>query len=291
MRTARHQSNFRTRVVTNLLLLTFIFAATPESKAEKPEPMKEKRVLLSVDYTWFHRLGLNRFTYQRALRNAGLSPVVVNFKSLNTEVDEEVLAARLLRGMHGLVLAGGGDVDPTLYGQAPTFSLGVNPLRDRFELALLRYAEQEGIPVLAICRGHQLLNVARGGTLKNLRADKQLAPVHKNRWRGHSVSLSPQSRLARWLDDDIIAEVTSYHGQAIDRLGSGLVVTGTADDGVIEAVESTLPSGNEQFFGTVGVQWHPEVNTDAVQMRLFLAFANAVKSPKNDPADFALKAQ
>lgn len=250
---------------------------------------QEKRVLLSVDNTWFHRLGLSRFTYQRALRRAGLTPVVVNFKALTHDLDEEALAARLLRGMHGLVLAGGGDVDPALFGEEPAFSLGVNPERDRFELALLRYAEQEGVPVLAICRGHQLLNVARGGTLRNLRADKALAPVHKNRWRGHGVALEPNSRLARWLGLERIPQATSYHGQAIDTLGEGLTIVGMSDDGVVEAVESTAAVTNSPtVFGTVGVQWHPEVKTDAVQMRLFKAFANAVRSPRNEPVDFGL---
>ncbi len=246
--------------------------------------MPVKRVLLSLDVSWFHRLGLNRFTYQRALRRAGLEPVLVDFRKLDDATDEAALAAQLLDGMHGLVLAGGGDVDPALYGESPQFSLEVNPQRDRFELALLRYAESEDIPVLAICRGHQLLNVWRGGTLKNLREDPVAHRYHRSRWRGHSVALHPDSRVARFFNTTTLGSVTSYHGQAIDTPGQGLAVVGTSPDGVIEAVESLRTSAQDGYFGMVGVQWHPEVRTGEIQMRLFRAFANAVRSPANEAA-------
>lgn len=271
-----------------LSIFFFIFLLVPMTptmaEVDTQYSPVSKRVLLSVDDTWFHRLGLNRFTYKRALRKVGLEPVTVNFRSLNDEIPDAVLAERLLEGMHGLVLAGGGDVDPVLFGQKKEFSLGVNADRDRFELALLHAAEAQGMPVFAICRGAQLLNVARGGTLLNLRADTELAPVHKRRWGGHGILLSEDSRLSRWLGATEIPQVSTFHGQAIDRLGEGLRIVGHAPDGTVEAIESTLEIQPEGVFGTVGVQWHPEVRTGAQQLKIFRAFADAVRSPVIVPA-------
>ncbi len=265
-----------------LILITSLIGCSVLNAAEPTPPLAPKRVLLSVDDTWFHRLGLSRFTYAKAVRKAGLIPVFVNFRVLDDTQQDRKLAESLLADKHGLILAGGGDVDPTLYGKPADFSLGVNPDRDRFELALLEYAEAQGLPVFAICRGAQLLNVVRGGTLRNLRKDPVLAEAHKRRWGGHNVSLTPGSRLSRWMQLHTIPRVTSYHGQAVDRLGSGLIVTGVSEDGVIEAIESELSAESDRVFGTVGVQWHPEVRTDDIQMKIFRAFANAVKQPTTE---------
>jgi len=165
---------------------------------------------------------------------------------------------RLLSRVDGLVLAGGGDIDPGLYeADLHHTNYMVDPARDRFEADLLRRALEFAMPVLAICRGMQILNVVRGG---------DLVPHVPERWGEHvlhrapprvpvthEVNVDEESRLA-----DIVGggrfSVVSWHHQAIDRLGRGLRVVARSDDGVPEAIET---AGPEWVFG---VQWHPELD-------------------------------
>lgn len=153
----------------------------------------------------------------------------------------------VLDRMDGLVLTGGADVDPARYG-APTSSTAVpsEPDRDEMELALLDAALARELPVLAICRGLQLVNVARGGTLHAHLAEHAIGTSHE-------VRVEPGSTL-----DGLYGPATtvnSLHHQGVDRLGGDLVVTARAPDGVVEAVE--LPG-----VALLGVQWHPEQLTD-----------------------------
>ncbi|MGE3620965.1 MAG: gamma-glutamyl-gamma-aminobutyrate hydrolase family protein [Acidimicrobiia bacterium] len=162
----------------------------------------------------------------------------------------------LLGGLDGVLLSGGGDVDPAAYGgEAVPEVGGVHPGRDAFELALLRAAVAADVPVLGVCRGVQLLNVGFGGTLvAHLPAVGALA--HRDRDRSgeavHPVRLDPASRLAEVVGR---AEVgaNSLHHQAVDRLGEGLRAVGWAPDGTVEGVE---PVGDVRL---LGVQWHPEL--------------------------------
>jgi putative glutamine amidotransferase len=174
-----------------------------------------------------------------------------------------------------LVLTGGSDVWPGYYGQEPDALLGdVDRERDAFELGLLALADATQLPTLAICRGVQLLNVYRGGTLV-----QHLSQSERHRRVGtpksqpaHAVRIEAGSKLAEIMGAE--AQVNSRHHQAIDRVGSGLVVTARdIEDGVIEAVED--PS--QRFLA--GVQWHPEdqAPVDDVQRRLFAAFAAALQ--------------
>jgi putative glutamine amidotransferase len=191
-----------------------------------------------------------REDYVRSVEAAGAIPLV-----LPTQGPEA--AEAILDRLDGLVLSGGIDVDPALYGCAPHPKLGrVDRARDEFEIALTRLALRRDLPVLAICRGQQLLNVATGGTLIQdipsvvTGAVAHEAPGRRTR-RSHPVEVAPGSRLGEILGPEPLL-VNSFHHQAIDRLGQGLTVTGRAPDGVIEAVEM-----EEQSF-VVGVQWHPE---------------------------------
>ncbi len=146
-----------------------------------------------------------------------------------------------------MVLLGGGDVNPARYGQTERETLyGVDDFLDGFEIAALDAALARDIPVLAICRGHQVLNVAHGGTLV-----QHIPTADDHRDVMHPVTVVADSRVARAMGT-LAPIVHSFHHQAIDTIGRDLVVTATAPDGTIEAVESTRASW------VVGVQWHPE---------------------------------
>lgn len=178
--------------------------------------------------------------------------------------------------LDALILSGGGDLDPAGYGaQLHPETTRVQPARDRAELDLLAAALAVRLPVLAICRGLQILNVSRGGTLRqHLRDGGHRAPP--GTYGTHQVRVAPGSRLAGLLgppDDhgELWLDVPTAHHQAIDRLGAGLVATAWAADGTIEAVEL---ADRDEFL--IAVQWHPEQGTDP---RLFRALINAARRP------------
>jgi putative glutamine amidotransferase len=183
-------------------------------------------------------------------------------------VDDDI-AARVLGGLDGLVIAGGKDVDPARYGQAAHPKTD-EPRRDRdaWEFALLAGALRRRLPVLGICRGAQVLNVALGGTLHQHLPD---AVGHSRHQPGNAVfstsrvDVVPGTRLARLIGES--SDEQCYHHQAIAELGDGLVVTARDTDGVIEAVE--LPG--EPF--VVAVQWHPEERLS--DLRLFAGLVEA----------------
>lgn len=162
----------------------------------------------------------------------------------------------LLDRVDGLVLAGGADIDPVSYGAEPhPETVGTWPDRDGFELALTRRALERDIPVLGICRGMQLLNVALGGTLDQHLLETSGGDVHRSvagSFGDHRVRLQPGTLAARAAGGEQIA-VRSHHHQGVDRLGEGLVVSGwSVDDDLVEAIE--LP--DRRF--ALGVIWHPE---------------------------------
>ncbi len=188
--------------------------------------------------------------YVRSVERAGGLPLVL-VPGLPGDAPE------LLARLDALLFTGGVDVDPALYAAAPHPKLGpIVRERDDFELALLRAAVARDLPLLAICRGHQVLNVALGGTLvQDIPSVLATAGAHNERGRPdrrvHGVALQPGTRLRAILGQDQV-QVNSFHHQAIDRLGDGLRVSALAPDGLIEGVE--LP---ERRFA-LGVQWHPE---------------------------------
>src|SRR5437868_2464716 len=170
-----------------------------------------------------------------------------------------------LAGLDGHLLTGGEDVSPALYGEAPHPQLGeVNPARDAYEIALIGEARARNLPMFAICRGIQVLNVAFGGSLvQDIPAElsgaieHQLSvPQHESYALAHEVWLEADGLLAvlmrERLSDGDSCEVNSRHHQAIKKVAQGLRVTATAPDGVVEAVEDPAA----RF--CLGVQWHPE---------------------------------
>jgi putative glutamine amidotransferase len=206
--------------------------------------------------------------YLHAIEAAGGVPVVV------PPLQADCLDALLSR-VAGVCLSGGPDLDPESYGERRHACLGPTESRlDIFELALAKAADARRLPTLAICRGMQLLNVARGGTLHQHLPDVVGGRiVHRQSLTGdratHWVTLVPSSRVSQILDRRR-AKVNSFHHQAIAKLGEGLAVTGRASDGTIESVEAV----DRDF--VVGVQWHAECLVDrAGQAALFRTFVDA----------------
>ena len=200
--------------------------------------------------------------YADAVQRAGGLPVV-----LPPTDDIDAIAATIAR-CDGMVLLGGGDVAPSHYGQTERRRLyGVDEFIDSFEIAAVHAALARDIPILAICRGHQVLNVALGGSLV-----QHLATTDQHRDTMHSVQLVQGTRTAIAMGTTEPL-VHSFHHQAIDTLATGLVVVGTYHDDTIEAVEHTEASW------IVGVQWHPEdtAMTDPAQQGLFNALVAQAK--------------
>ena len=179
----------------------------------------------------------------------------------------------ILPYLDGLLLPGGEDTDPHFYGQEPIHALTTTDRQqDLFELQCIQQMEHLHRPILGICRGHQLLNIAHGGTVYqdlSTQRPKTLCHRQKTRNRGeafHTVNLSQDSVLFPVFEQEQI-RVNTYHHQGIDVLGEGLVATGWAADGIIECIQST---DQMQW----GVQWHPELMAaeDPKQKRLFVDF-------------------
>jgi putative glutamine amidotransferase len=188
--------------------------------------------------------------YPVAVRDAGATPLLL------VPVPEADVVDVVDR-IDALMLTGGGDVGVDLYGGVDHPDLyDVDDERDRFELELVRLARERRMPVLGICRGTQMLNVALGGDLL-VDVDTHVAEALSHRSTTadiatHPVRLKPGSRASALFGSDEV-EVNSYHHQALGRLAPGLQATGWADDGVIEVVE-----GDDDAWPVFGVQWHPE---------------------------------
>ncbi len=214
--------------------------------------------------------------YVEGVAEAGGVPVVL------PPVAGARAAEALLGGMDGLLLSGGSDLHPGYYGEEPLPELGVTvPERDAFEMALLEHALRRQIPILGICRGMQVLNVALGGTLYQdlpSQMDHMVLLGHRQetpKWQPtHEVEVDGGSKVAKILGTDEL-KVNSYHHQAIKELASGLVTVAYASDGVIEAVESSDLSKR----WLIGVQWHAEAMRDAgpEHRNLFEAHVSAAK--------------
>lgn len=188
----------------------------------------------------------------------------------------DATAERLLDALDGLIITGGRDVDPHTYGSSrhPATDEPVDDsrVRDRFELALLAAALRRGVPVLGICRGAQVLNVALGGTLHQHLPD---VLGHTRHQQGNAVfSTSTIATVAGTRVQQLVGastEAQCYHHQAIDRLGDGLIVSASDTDGVVEAVE--VDPGRHPDKWVVAVQWHPEERLD--DLRLFAGLVEA----------------
>lgn len=227
---------------------------------EKPEPWKGKQLFgcWNIETEWILR--------------AGGTPVMLPPNPLDGD------AALIVKSLAGLLLVGGGDVAAEFYGSEDHTRLErVYPVRDRAEIALIKHALAKKIPILAICRGIQVLNVALGGTLiPHIPAELPESPLAHRPQEGrkniHDITLEEGSRLKKIFGKKSL-QVNSYHHQAIRDLGKDLMVTALASDGIIEGVELA----DHPF--CIGVQWHPEVHEGNREdmLPLFDAFVEATK--------------
>jgi len=207
--------------------------------------------------------------YVDAVRSGGGVPVLLT--------PGEAEPGEALEAVDAVVFAGGGDIDPALTGGEHETNYAVDAERDDFELGLLAAALEAEVPVLAICRGLQLLNVARGGTLHAHLPDAfgdavahRVPPLDPTR---HGVTLEVDVALARVFASGEL-EIESWHHQAVDRLGAGLRPAAFAPDGVVEAL------GLEGAPFVLAVQWHPELQREpgSPQLGLFRALADLARS-------------
>lgn len=215
------------------------------------------------------RIFLSRY-YIQAVEAAGGLPLVLPCILSDSRVD------KILASIDGLLLSGGVDVDPLLFGEEPQRAMGdICPQRDTFELALTRRALAVDMPILAICRGLQVLNIAAGGNIlqdigsamkDSLKHDQQ-AP----RWYGtHTINILPDTKLAALWGTQLV--VNSFHHQAVNRVAEGFRATAWSADGVMEGMESTV----HKF--VVGVQSHPECMYQYPRiLKLFHAFVEAAQ--------------
>ena len=200
-------------------------------------------------------------TYVESVRRAGGLPILLTCPDDDPEDGLSLL--------DGLLLIGGGDVEPSQYGGDPDHPelYGIEPDRDALEVALVRAADREALPTLAVCRGIQVMNVAFGGSLLPHLPDidgmgRHGAPLSDDPVL-HDVKLDPGSRIAISAGTEVLS-CSSHHHQGVDRLGEGIVATGWSEEGLVEALE-------RESGWIVGVQWHPEdsAERDPAQQGLF----------------------
>jgi len=213
--------------------------------------------------------------YVTALENAGLIPLIV------PPLSSAGAAASVLDSVSGLVLTGGEDVDPARYGEQRHGKVrSVNVARDATEAALINEAKARRMPVLAICRGIQILNVALGGTLiQDIPSEITTSISHDDEGprdsRSHDISVEPGSLIARAIGTEH-ATVNSFHHQSVQRVAEGMRITAKSPDGIIEGIEST-----DKNWWVMGVQWHPEEMTESTEpwdRGLFRAFARKLEA-------------
>ncbi len=233
--------------------------------------MSRPRIGITVDYVTGKPHYMLPWTYAQSIELAGGLPFMLPYR-----VDVS-LVRDYLGQLDGVLLAGGDDLDPAIYGeQWHEQAQRIDPARQQFEFALLAEIERRTMPVLGVCLGSQVMNVHRGGSLIQFLPDV-LGPngfdhrLNADWSRRHMVELKPDSRLSRELGK-IHLSVNTSHKQAVQNVGRGLRVTAIATDGVIEGTEDpSLP-----FY--LGVQWHPErQNDEADHLRLFQMLVEASK--------------
>lgn len=263
----------RIAIVFALLIVTYLlFRLFYPAWINIRLPADAPRIAFSLDNTLIGHIGVTDASYQRAMFKAGgrlitIRPDAAGDPVVNTDAVKALLKEKEI---DGVLLAGGGDVDPKLYGGDPNKTMLVHRLRDDFEIALVREAKKQGLPILGICRGCQILNVALGGTIRNLRKEDNVKGRHLS-LKCHAVDLTPKTNLAELLGTTHLSKVISLHGNAVANPGFGVRIAATGPGDIIEAIET-------QNGWAFGIQWHPELKlNDKVQHRIFEAFVDRAR--------------
>jgi putative glutamine amidotransferase len=258
-----------------ILISSFGFAANLPKSSKKPLIGVSGSMLASTKYLNYYFSYVSDY-YIQAIAKAGGIPVIIPIvRDLSVIPDQ-------IRGLDGLIMSGGADINPLKYQEEPTRTIGtIHPERDEFDYVLLRSALKNKIPILGICRGNQLLNVFHGGTLhQDIESAYTNASEHKqsgnHEFGTHTVLIEKGSWLSNVLGKDEII-VNSLHHQAVKDLAPGFKITATSKDGVVEGIERKKGSF------CVGVQWHPEMmhSRDSEMLKLCNAFVKVCQDDMN----------
>lgn len=251
--------------ITITIALTLLCLA---SFAQRSKP------LIGITTSYGNDLYQLRYTYVESVKLAGGIPIILPF------VNDIQMAREILANVDGLLLSGGVDVQPLEYGEEPERGLGsVDPVRDRSELLYIEASKQSKLPVLGVCRGHQILNIAYGGTLyqdipSNIKGALKHSQSIPGQFPSHSILVDKDSHLYSIIGTDSVT-VNSFHHQSVKDVAPGFKVTARAKDGVVEGMEG-LPTYN-----VVSVQFHPEYfaadNQDPMWVRLFADLVERAK--------------
>jgi putative glutamine amidotransferase len=209
---------------------------------------------------------LRRPFYEEAIARSGGRPILI------TPLEDDSDIEAVLDKVDALLLGGGSDVTPAIYGGEADNAGGTNRQRDEFEIRLILSAVGRNMPILGVCRGIQILNVAHGGTIRNLRDDENLSDLHgidMDSFSAHQVKIIEGTHLARMVGGGE-HQINSFHGQAVGVPGTDLRICAAAPDGVIEGIERA----DRKF--VIGIQWHPEIDSLADKSALVL-FEELVK--------------
>jgi putative glutamine amidotransferase len=241
-------------------------------------PADAPRIAFSLDNSLLGRIGITDATYQRVMTAAGGRLITLRPDAAGVPVSPEGIKSLLDKEkIDGVLLTGGGDVDPNLYGGDPNTTMLVHRLRDDCEIALSRAARPRGLPMLGICRGCQILNVAMGGTVRNLRKEQEVKSLHLA-LKSHSVDLNPDSKIAETLGVTHLAKVVSLHGNSVGKPAPEVTIAATGPGDVIEAIEADS-AGQRGWI--VGIQWHPELTLDKqVQQKVFESLVDRARTAR-----------
>ena len=258
-------------LIVAFVLFRLIYPAWTNSRVPADAP----RIAFSLDDTLLAYVGITDAPYQRVMSAAGGRLITLRPDAAGDPVDPNAVRALLEeKRIDGVLLPGGGDVDPNLYGGDPNTTMLVHRLRDDFEIALIHAAREKGLPIVGICRGCQIINVAMGGRVRNLRLEPEIKKKHLL-LKGHPVDIDPDSELASIFGVTHLEKVVSLHGNSVAELAPGVRVAAIGPGGIIEAIEADSV-GNKGWI--IGIQWHPEMTLDKqVQHKVFYTLVDRAR--------------